>query len=547
MLISKSASMLRNRIKGVASTFRRRARLGFQQVTGTAPAVARSVITKTQLRDGKLVVSGWIVLNHTPTEVSFIVRKFREETISEKFPIEISKPLKRGFSNKIARLLRLTRHDFEVVLDFPWADVPSSIYGTGISVDDRVTTINTMSNALGIFSDDTAGRTYCVFIESSVRVLRIEMYHFGSHVVEDLRARSLAPRSDRIGVVLGEYTNIARDNGRALFEYLHSHADADVDASYIVEPNNLDDYDVNQPGVLPFGSREHLERCLDAHVCAFTHHRNYVYPAIIEMISPERYNSTRTLFLQHGITAMKKSVARHYSKNRVDYSAISVCSQLEREIFRNHFSYDSSSVFVTGFPRYDTLFRKAKSAEADPDQVLFFPTWRAGLEKMTTEEVFDNEFFVRWQQAMKGVSDMGLRSVLILHPMLHRHRALFEDHVDEIRSTTTFQDTLLQSSCLITDYSSVSFDALFVKKPVFLFQFDQESYGLREEAFIDVESQLPGHVSLSLDPLLQDVSASRAGNWRFKLQRQRDTYFDAEDDQNSARTLDLIKALAMTN
>lgn len=534
--------MLKRKFKRTKTRLAKRLKPIFQQLSGTTLPIAKPVITKTELKDSKLVVSGRILLNQITKEVSFIVRKFREETISEEFPLVIS-PAPSGLRGRIGKLLRLTWHDFTVVVDFPWADLPSSIFGTAFSADGNIVSFRTLPGALQIHSDDVVGRTWCVFIEPSVRVLRIEMYHFGSDVVEALRTRSESPRPAKLGVVLGEYTNTARDNARALFEWLRDNV-PDVRASYIIEPHNLDDYDTEQPGVLAFGSRAHLERCLDARVCAFTHHRGYIYPSIIRMIAPERYDTTQTIFMQHGITAMKKSVARHYNHKRVGYSAVLVCSQAEHRIIRDHFSYEAEAVVVTGFPRYDNLYHKARGAKADRNQVLFFPTWRPGLEKMTTEDVAGHAFFAQWKLAMDGAGDMGLRRVLILHPMLFRHQSLFESHVDEIHKPTSFQDSLVQSACLVTDYSSVSFDALFLEKPVFLLQFDQEEYGLREDAFIDVDTQLPGHASLTVDGFLQKLKAARAGNWAFDLKMQRNLYFDSGDDRNSARVLDLIRALA---
>ena len=538
--------MLKKAVKKIEFIINRRIKPIWEQLNGTAQATAKPVITKTELRDSKLVASGRILLNHTPQEVMFIVRKFREETIIAEFPLQISAPITKGLRGRIAKMQRLTLHDFTVVLDFPWAEVPSSIFGTTIRVDGNNISYRTLPTALQILSDDLVGRTYCVFIEPSVRVLRIEMYHFGSEVVKALRTRSEAPRPHGLEVVLGEYTNTARDNGRALFEWLRANA-PDVLASYIIEPNNLDNYDTEQPGVFAFGSRAHLERCLDSRVCAFTHHRGYVYPSIINMIAPKRYQSTVTIFLQHGITAMKKSVAIHYNRKRVGYSAVVVCSQMERRIVREHFGYKDREVIVTGFPRYDNLIHKAADAKVKENQVLLFPTWRQGLEKMTTEEVANDNFFVQWKLAMDGLGDMGLRRVLILHPMLYRHQSLFEDHVEEIRIPTRFQESLVQSACLVTDYSSVSFDALFLKKAVFLLQFDQAEFGLREDAFIDVDTQLPGHSSLTVDAFLRAVKAAKESGWGFDLKMQRDLYFDDKDDQNSARLLKIIRELAMTN
>jgi len=537
--------VLKRKLKDFLKRWRHRLGLGTRQILGRAPALSKPVVARSELVGGKLVLSGRILLNHTPQTCDFILRKFREERITQSFPMHLSDRRPQGLREVIGGWLGLVWHDFSVTLDFPWVQMPSSIFGTGIAVNGQVVSLSTEPDALRILSDDEVGQTWCVFIEPSVRVLRIEMYHFGSEVVAGLTALAAHPRRHPLGVVLGEYTNTARDNGRALFEWLRENA-PDVQAHYIVEPDNLDDYSTDQPGVLAFGSRAHLEACLDARVCAFTHHRGYVYPSIIRMIDADRYDFTRTIFLQHGITAMKKSVARHYSRKRVNYSAVAVCSQAERLIFRKFFGYGVAQVYATGFPRYDSLFAKGQGATSDPEQVLFFPTWRPGLEKMTTEQVAGHAFFAQWREAMQGVAEMGLRRVLILHPMLFRHQSLFEGHVDEIRKPTDFQDSLVGSACLVTDYSSVSFDALFLEKPVFLFQFDQDEYGLREDAFIDIDTQLPGDASLSVAPFLSKVRAARDKDWRFELQAQRDLYFDACDDQNSARTLSLIRALAIT-
>jgi CDP-glycerol glycerophosphotransferase (TagB/SpsB family) len=99
----------------------------------------------------------------------------------------------------------------------------------------------------------------------------------------------------------------------------------------------------------------------------------------------------------------------------------------------------------------------------------------------------------------------------------------------------------------VTDYSSVSFDALFLQKPVFLFQFDQDEMGLKEEAFIDIETQLPGHISFTPEELALSVSEVRAAKWSFVHQPQRELYFDHCDDLNSARISELIRTFAQAN
>lgn len=536
-----------NKIKAKIRHYLSRAKLAYQQVRGTARDLIRPVLETTSLDDGTLVFSGRMLLNCDVDTAILTVRKFREERITHDFPITLAPIPPHGLKARLAALVGLRWHSFDVAADLPWGDLPSSIYGLAITVNGVVTSIRTKPEACQIHSDDAAGRTFCVFIEPSVRVLRIEMYHLNSTDIAGLVDLTQQPRNHALHCILGEYTNTARDNARSLFEWLQRNA-PDVKSTYVVEKDNIDTYSVDQDGVVEFGSLKHLQACIGANVCAFTHHRSYVYPFIINMMDQKRYKTTRTIFLQHGITAMKKSVARHYKRTRVGYSAVCVCSQSERLIFRQHFGYRLEQVFATGFPRFDSLFDKNQGASSDAGQVLFFPTWRAGIEKETSETVATMPFFLAWSSAMKAAGEtLGLRRVLILHPMLHRHADLFLPFVEEIREPSTFQDSLVESACLVTDYSSVSFDALFLHKPVFLYQFDQEDYGLREDAFIDIDTQLPGNVSLEADMLLDKIKTSHAAGWPFDLQPQRDLYFDNCDNQNSARTLALIRTLAMTN
>lgn len=518
-----------------------------QQILRIARPIAKPVIETTSLVDGKLVFSGHVLLNFKAKTSVFVVRKFREERITREFPMTLTLMAPTGVRTWLGVIIGMRRYSFEAVADFPWGDMPSSIYGTAIIIDGLVTSIKTRAAARQVLSDDETQRTYCIFIEPSARVLRIEMYHFGSKEVARLRKMAEEPKNHPLLCLIGEYTNTARDNGRALFEWLRTNT-PDVKPIYVIESDNHDNYPVGENGVVAFGSVEHLDACMNTSVCAFSHHRGYVYPYIIHMLAKRRYRSTRTIFLQHGITAMKKSVARHYRRSRVDYSAVCVCSQSERLIFRQYFGYGLGAVFATGFPRYDSLYEKSQVAVAVPAQILFFPTWRNGIEKLTSEEVTQGEFFREWSAAMAAVGDtLGLRRVLVLHPMLTRHTELFRPFVDEIYPATQFQDVLVKSVGLVTDYSSVSFDAIFLNKPAFLFQFDQDDYGLRKDAFIDIDTQLPGQLSLDIESFTAQIKESHDADWPFTLEEQRNLYFDRCDNHNSERVLALIYTLSMTN
>lgn len=503
---------------------------------------ARMRIEKCTLRNGELELSGEVVCNFRVNSGTLILRKFREEKFAFPTKFLLSTPILDTIGWRILGLLGVKKQSFSLTVSAPWDSLPASIYGLSVQLGDVLCSIK-KSEKCWYYCDDKRNRTFCLYVDPAVRAWRVEYFKLCSVEIAEVIKSGISPRKDLGAILFGEYTTTARDNAKTIFEWMLNNR-PEVRCFYVVEKDNVDRYPIGGR-VLEYGSFEHLLACTETSVCAFTHHRSYVYPYIIKMLAAERYNEAKTLFLQHGITAMKRSILKNYHKTRVDYSALCVCSMFEKEIFIENFGYQDEEVVVTGFPRIDTLCIDSSDAISSEQWALVFPTWRNGIEKLSSAEASDTNFVRLWISALDRLREIkGLRVRLILHPMLNRHAELFFPHVDEIGKTSQFQDFLRQSNCLITDYSSVSFDALYLDRPVFLYQFDQDEYGIRKDAFIDVDSQQPGDVFTDEVGLVDAVTNAIAEGWPFTQQAQRDMFFDHRDDNNCERVFSLIEVLA---
>lgn len=498
--------------------------------------------------EGDILFRGFIKTDGediTKSDVEITFRKFRNEEISYSSEIDaISAP------NRISGILKFVskwtrRYEFTARVSVPFEDLPSSIYGIELRGTKGGIGIDALRSESRLIVDDDRGLVLCVFTEPVVRVWRFELYKLDSARLQELREYSRKAPDERPLVVIGEYTNGARDNGRALHEAIENE-DLGLESRYIIEKDNLDDYPLKTDSVLEFGSMDHLKACIDASVCAFTHHRSYVYPNLLYHISKSKYLNVRTLFLQHGITAMKKSVMQNYRKKRSRFDAVLVCSRLEKNIFVRHFGFGRKQVKETGFPRHDSLVRLTGDQKNTAGEVLFFPTWRRGTDKIDRAGFEESKFFKQWTTAMAAVTKAGFRTSLVLHPMLARQADSLSPFVGRVASLSEFQETLAASACLVTDYSSVSFDALLMDKNVLLFQFDQDDFGLRRDAFIDVDRELPGEYIPEVEGLVRRLDDLRKKNWTFEQPDKRDLYFSYKDDRASARVAGVVRELSET-
>ncbi|WP_386685102.1 CDP-glycerol glycerophosphotransferase family protein [Loktanella sp. R86503] len=476
--------------------------------------------------------------------MSVVLRRFRGAKQNWKQDVALSPDTTKPFVQKLLCLIGLKYYRFELHLDMDWAVIAPGIFSLEIHDEQSGRTFHFRAapDALGLFGGPIA-RTFFVFTEPSVQVVRIELHALDRHAIQRLTAKGQSALCPDPVCILGEYPDTARDNGFALFSALQNIPQT-MKSFYIIDERNADNLDTGINNVLAWGSEAHIAACLDASVCAFTHHRHYVYPAILSHIAKDRYDRTQTVFLQHGVMAMKGgTVLNHYHRKRVDYDAVIVSSPREKTVFVKHFGYAAPSVHVTGLSRLDRLYNQASDRQIVKNQILVAPTWRPGLDRMSPDQIETDPYTLQWSLAIQDMKNNGLHPILIGHQILRDHVTSLENSAAESRTSKRFQETLLQSCALVTDYSSVAWDALYIGRPAFLFQFDRERVKFSQNAFI-TEQNLPGPVDDNAKSLVARLISAAANDWTFDAWPQREAAFQFIDAGNTERTIKLITRMA---
>ena len=194
-------------------------------------------------------------------------------------------------------------------------------------------------------------------------------------------------------------------------------------------------------------------------------------------------NATK-VWLQHGVTGLGKWPP--YDQKLMKFDLICASSVREKQIMVEEMKLEAEKVAITGLARHDRL--RLKMAEGKREDILYMPTfrdWVTGEDKKMYQELLFS-----WVE--RYLADNHLLKLKIwLHPNWQKkgfeiNKSLKAHAIDP---KTDLQDILLQSELLVTDYSSVAFDAALAGIPVVFFQPDRKIYAERKGLFSDFVKQ----------------------------------------------------------
>lgn len=311
------------------------------------------------------------------------------------------------------------------------------------------------------------------------------------------------PVLDHMGIILlfERYSTAAQDNGVRMFEYYMEQGRKHV---YYVIRTDVPDYKkVEKYGkhVLPFMSLKHMVYIQAAKVLVSTDTKRHGY----QWLGPNSrvYNKLLkkpVVFLQHGVLAMKKvsDIYDRYRTNAMDLFITS--SELEKRFVNQSFRYEQARIAVTGLARWDVLVDK--SGEMEEKEILFIPTWRIWMDNVTKEEFLKSDYYKEYVHLLKSerldelLTKHHMKMVFCMHHKFREFVGEFPKVSDRIQlfdfGDTPVNELIMRCSFLVTDYSSVAWDAYYLGKPCVFFQFDYPKYMELQGSYFDMEQELFG-------------------------------------------------------
>ena len=231
------------------------------------------------------------------------------------------------------------------------------------------------------------------------------------------------------------------------------------------------------------------------------------------------------------------------------------------ESHHDQFGGDKQSYISTGFPRNDILLSKRKISELEHIKekiIIWMPTYRNHHSKNGIQTNIHFKYGVPCIDSEKQLNELNdrlaknhIRLIIRLHPAedrtqikaLHMSNIKLYEESELGKCGEQLYDVLRYTDALITDYSSIYYDYLLLRKPIGLAIPDEKEFTnnleLAEKNYRDF---IKGNYIVKFEELVNFVEnvaknidpASKEEAWAYKR------YHKYHDDKSSERVVDLI-------
>ncbi|MDR2702956.1 MAG: CDP-glycerol glycerophosphotransferase family protein [Cellulomonadaceae bacterium] len=284
----------------------------------------------------------------------------------------------------------------------------------------------------------------------------------------------------------------AHDNAEHLYRYLRD-KHPEINAWFVLRRNSKDWAKLSAQGfrLISYGSWQHalaLTQCQELVSSQIDHY--VVSPPVVWWL---RRRPWRFTWLQHGVINYDlskwinpKPISLMVTSSRPEYEAISGPN--------TEYVFSPSQVLLSGQPRHDTLLAKAALVPANArNLVVLMPTWRKDLvsggiglgnKRQSNSQFWDSPFIGQWTALAQNPKLQELAVNNNLEIAILPHPALGEILQSRPLPGVTYlnyldndvQDVLAHAAVVVTDFSSIAFEAALVDRPVVYFQFDKERF-----------------------------------------------------------------------
>ena len=270
-------------------------------------------------------------------------------------------------------------------------------------------------------------------------------------------------------------------------------------------------------------------------------------------------NRIRFVFLQHGV--IKDDLSGWLNRYNRNIDGFVTSAKAEADSIRDYaYFYSDDEIWLTGLPRFDRLYHDEKRC------ITIMPTWRhmwvshtdPGTGVRMLKNGFEEGSFYRFYNALlnderllNAAKKNGYTVRFLPHPLLQPHMGRFTKNADVtfLPADTPYRQVFAESDLVLTDYSSVVFDFVYLRKPVVYTQFDREEFYSGDHMYVpgyfDYDRDGFGEVETEYEATVDRLIEYMENDCRLKdeYRARIDGFFAYNDRENCRRVYEKIREL----
>jgi CDP-glycerol glycerophosphotransferase (TagB/SpsB family) len=188
-----------------------------------------------------------------------------------------------------------------------------------------------------------------------------------------------------------------------------------------------------------------------------------------------------------------------------------VSSELEAQHFIDLAGMTHDDLYVTGLAKFDKAVRNPAA-----DKIIIMPTWRRWETNQARQDLHDTGYYRMVETMLEGVPEELRDKVIILpHPLIADRFSGDESSGRHVVVTDQYDPLLRDCALLITDYSSIAYDAYYRGANVIFYWKDKdecmEHYGEGTKLMLN-EDNVFGPVCMDAEDICSAVKQRYGSN-----------------------------------
>ena len=310
----------------------------------------------------------------------------------------------------------------------------------------------------------------------------------------------------------------ARDNGYWFFrKMVENHPEQKC--IYAIDKKSVDYRNVQDLGeVIQYSSLRHWIVYFTCEFNISSQKGGKPNAAICAFLELNHLFAAHCIFLQHGVII---NDLRWLYADRSIFDMFITSTIYEKQFIEERFGFPEGTIQLTGLPRFDNLHQNRTNYR----RILVMPTWRSWFNlKSKQKEGLDtdfesSEYFEKWKEFLESdhlnqlITEHKLEVIFYPHRNMQRYLSKMRKDIQTkaiIASWENYdiQELLITSALMVTDYSSVFFDMIYMKKPIIFYQFDLDKFrmGQYEQGYFDYSNNPYGKSFKEPELLFDEMS-----------------------------------------